>query len=55
MNTFSLKDILSYSNIDPSHCNNDAIEFASTSGNVEIVKLLFQDHRVHLLLTINYQ
>jgi hypothetical protein len=55
MKTFSLKDILSYSNIDLFHCNNDAIEIANISGNIEIVKLFLQDHRVYLLLMINYQ
>jgi hypothetical protein len=45
-NIFSLKNILTYKNIDLSYCNNDAIKIANISGNVEIVKLLFQNHRI---------
>jgi hypothetical protein len=39
LNLFSLKNILSYNNIDPFHFNN-AIENAYYYGNAEIVQLL---------------
>jgi ankyrin repeat protein len=49
-NIFSLKKLLSYSNVDLYHCNNDvissAIRKACYFGHNEILKLLLQDHRV---------
>jgi hypothetical protein len=38
--------LLKHPHIDPSHNNNDAIFFASKSGNKEIVQILLNDRRV---------